>query len=297
MNKLPKYNRRSIRIKNYNYANPGYYFITICTYNRENLFGKIVNGKMILNSNGNIVKNEWYKTFKIRNNIILDAFVIMPNHFHTIINCCGNNGHYYCNGDIYKNPKHPYRDTAHCKNIVTGNHKYRDTAHCKNIVTGNHKYRDTAHCKNIVTGNHKYRDTAHCKNIVTGNHKYRDTAHCKNIVTGNHKYRDTARRVPILNARRVPILNARRDPILKHAQKQYTADRDPTTEQFGKPTSGSIPTIIRSFKSAVTKRINVDNKTPGGKIWQNGYYVHIFRSKNKLDIIRKYIINNPKNMK
>ncbi|MFC2097805.1 transposase [Bacteroidota bacterium] len=188
---------------------------------------------MILNSNGNIVKNEWYKTFKIRNNIILDAFVIMPNHFHTIINCCGNNGHYYCNGDIYKNPKHPYRDTAHCKNIVTG----------------------------------------------------------------NHKYRDTARRVPILNARRVPILNARRDPILKHAQKQYTADRDPTTEQFGKPTSGSIPTIIRSFKSAVTKRINVDNKTPGGKIWQNGYYVHIFRSKNKLDIIRKYIINNPKNMK
>jgi len=72
-----------------------------------------------------------------------------------------------------------------------------------------------------------------------------------------------------------------------------TACRAPTTEKFGKPVTQSIPTIIRSFKSAVTKQINIINHTPGQSIWQRGYYEHIIRDERELNRIRRYIINNP----
>mgnify|MGYP003564648071 CR=1 FL=1 len=72
-----------------------------------------------------------------------------------------------------------------------------------------------------------------------------------------------------------------------------TARRASTVERFGHPVSGSIPTIVRSFKSAVTKRINELNQTPGKKLWQRNYWEHIVRSKSELDRIREYIRNNP----
>lgn len=72
-----------------------------------------------------------------------------------------------------------------------------------------------------------------------------------------------------------------------------TARPAPTTEQFGKPVSGSIPTIIRSFKSAVTKNINELRNTPGIFVWQRNYYEHIIRDAAELNRIRNYIIENP----
>ncbi len=74
-----------------------------------------------------------------------------------------------------------------------------------------------------------------------------------------------------------------------------TACRAPTGEQFGKPVSGSIPTIIRSFKSAATKRVNESHGTPGTKLWQRNYYEHIIRNDDELNRIRQYIIDNPIN--
>jgi putative transposase len=67
----------------------------------------------------------------------------------------------------------------------------------------------------------------------------------------------------------------------------------PNKEQFGKPIAGSIPTVIRSFKSAVTKRINLmrPNKIP--PIWQDNYYESIVRIESGLDQVREYIFNNP----
>jgi len=72
-----------------------------------------------------------------------------------------------------------------------------------------------------------------------------------------------------------------------------TLQRAPTAEQFGKPTSDSIPTIVRLFKSATTKRINELRNTPGIPIWQRNYYEHIIRSEESLNRIRQYILDNP----
>jgi REP element-mobilizing transposase RayT len=85
MGDIMRHHRRSIRLKEYDYSQPGDYFITICTHNRECLFGEIVNGKMQLTPIGLIVEDEWKRTPLIRNNVELGPFVIMPNHLHGII--------------------------------------------------------------------------------------------------------------------------------------------------------------------------------------------------------------------
>jgi len=162
------HHRRSIRLKNYDYASSGVYFVTIVTHQRQCLFGAIVDGAMRLNEFGEIVCDEWLKTEIIRPRVQLDVFVIMPNHIHGII-----------------------------------------------IV-------------NDVDG---------C---------------CRG-----------------------------------------TLQRAPTIEQFGKPTSDSIPTIIRLFKSATTKRINEYRNTPAVSVWQRNYYEHIIRNETEWQRIRQYIANNP----
>ncbi len=70
--------RKSIRLKNYDYTQPGYYFATICTHNHKPIF--------LLNEEfKSIVRKEWYKTAIVRNYVIPDEYVIMPNHIHGII--------------------------------------------------------------------------------------------------------------------------------------------------------------------------------------------------------------------
>jgi REP element-mobilizing transposase RayT len=76
--------RRSIRLKEYDYSQAGAYFVTICTQHRKCLFGDVVDGEMRLNDAGRTVRDEWLKSQAIRNEIALDAFVVMPNHFHGI---------------------------------------------------------------------------------------------------------------------------------------------------------------------------------------------------------------------
>ena len=80
-----RYRIKSTRYSGWNYADEGYYFVTICTYGKEEFFGKVLNGKMQLNDIGKIVAEEWLKTPKIRKNITLDEWIIMPNHIHGII--------------------------------------------------------------------------------------------------------------------------------------------------------------------------------------------------------------------
>jgi len=80
-----KPNRRSIRLKHYDYSQPGLYFITICTQNKENLFGKIENGKMILNDAGTMVNRIWLEIPTIFANTRLHQYIVMPNHFHAIV--------------------------------------------------------------------------------------------------------------------------------------------------------------------------------------------------------------------
>ena len=164
------HHRKSIRLKGYDYTQPGAYFITFCTYQRMHLFGEIVNGEMILNDTGKIARDEWFKTSELRPYVKLyeDEFVIMPNHGHGII---------WIVDDF----------------------------------------------------------------------------------VGTRR-------------RRVPT---------------------ETIEKFGKPVKGSIPTIVRAYKSAVTYAVNAAQNSRGAVLWQKNYYEHIIRNDHELHNIRSYIVNNP----
>jgi REP element-mobilizing transposase RayT len=166
------HHRRSIRLKGYDYTQPGAYFVTFCAYQRQHLFGEVVDGNMVLNESGKIARDEWFKTAELRPYVKLydDEFVIMPNHGHGII---------WIEDDL-------------------------------------------------------------------------------------------------VGARR------RRAPT-------------ETTEKFGKPVKGSIPTIVRAYKSAVTYAVNKLENQLGAVLWQRNYYEHIIRNDRELHNIARYIQFNPLN--
>ena len=80
-----KYYRRNLRLKGYDYSRPGAYFITICTHERQFLFGEISDGKMLLNRYGRVAHNQWRSLPRNRTGVNIDAFVVMPNHIHGIL--------------------------------------------------------------------------------------------------------------------------------------------------------------------------------------------------------------------
>jgi len=169
--------RRSIRLPGFGYAGPGAYFITLCTHHREHLFGEIVNGEMVLNDLGKIVRDEWNQTSVLRANIELGEFVVMPNHFHGII--------------IIHESVGAYRHTP-----------------------------------------------------------------------------------------------------LQNNPANHTPLRSDHPTAFCSP-SKNLGAVVRGFKSAATKRINIWRNSPGVPVWQRNYYEHIIRDEKSYLEIAQYIFDNP----
>lgn len=93
--------RRSIRLFEFDYTQPGAYFVTICAHNRQKIFWEVQDGQVKVNWIGRIVREEWWRTEVIRQNVFLDQFVVMPNHFHAIFH-------------VTKSMKHEDAVRAHC---------------------------------------------------------------------------------------------------------------------------------------------------------------------------------------
>ena len=81
-------NRKSARLKGYDYTSMGYYFITINSKNKRCIFGKIKDEVMYPNKLGEIIIEEWETMAKIRKNIKLHEYVVMPNHFNAVVEIC-----------------------------------------------------------------------------------------------------------------------------------------------------------------------------------------------------------------
>ena len=161
-----RHHRRSLRLPKYDYASVGKYFITICAYQRQCLFGEILGGEMQSSEFGEVVQRCWQAIPIHFPNVQLDEFVVMPNHIHGVI-------------------------------------------------------------------------------FIT----------------------DSDRRGMALPC--------------------------PYDRKFGKPIAGSLPTIIGSFKSAVTKHINQIRNMPETPVWQRNYYEHIIRNETALQHVQHYIQSNP----
>src|SRR2546427_10465158 len=87
---MPKYDphryaRHSFRVQGYDYTQQGMYFVTICTFQRECLLGVVENDMMVAKQMRRIVEDDRLNTPILRSNVLLDTFVVIPNHFHGII--------------------------------------------------------------------------------------------------------------------------------------------------------------------------------------------------------------------
>mgnify|MGYP001603222805 CR=1 FL=1 len=78
-------NRKLNRLKDYDYSQAGYYYVTVCTKDRQEWLGEIKDGAMIFNECGGIVGRYWAQIPQHYGNVTLDEFVVMPNHVHGII--------------------------------------------------------------------------------------------------------------------------------------------------------------------------------------------------------------------
>jgi len=85
-----KYRIESARREGWDYADNGYYFVTICTKDREYYFGEIENGDMVLSEMGLIAKNIWCEISKHFPHAELDEFIVMPNHIHGLLYLSGH---------------------------------------------------------------------------------------------------------------------------------------------------------------------------------------------------------------
>jgi len=184
-------NRKTIRLKHYDYALAGAYFVTICAADKRCIFGKIVGEAMELNNLGRIVENCWQQIPKHSENAELDEFVIMPNHLHGIIILHENNS---CRG-------------AACSARNSGAH--RDTT-------------------------------------------------CS-----------TSETVPSRGA----ACSAR--------------------PEFSIMRSGTLSTIVRSFKSAASKITREKNLIGFQPLWQRNFFERIIRDDDALMKAREYVVNNP----
>jgi REP element-mobilizing transposase RayT len=223
------HHRKSIRLPGYDYSREGAYFITICTADREWLFGKIENGEMHLNEFGKIVWKIWDETPSHFPHISMGEFVVMPNHVHGII--------------FINEP------AASCVGA-------RDDVGARHAVPL-HVANETMDGSNAMA-EHVANETMDGSNAVP--------KHVANEPV------DESQPMPVGARHAVPLRQ---------------------TEQFGKPTVGTIPTIVRSFKSAVTKMINEQRSPIHTPIWQRNYWEHIIRNENSFKMISTYIINNP----
>ena len=77
--------RKLNRCRAFDYSLPGFYYLTICTKNRINWFGDVVDEKMILNVCGDVVNEFWKLIPRYYENVSLDKYIVMPNHMHGII--------------------------------------------------------------------------------------------------------------------------------------------------------------------------------------------------------------------
>jgi putative transposase len=227
------HNRQSIRLDEYDYSRPGYYFVTVCADDREtNPFGEVVDGAMILNEIGTIVRNEWVKTGMLRSNVKIDEFVVMPDHIHGIIRILGKPA---CRGTSRRALSEQGMDVNRAQ-------------------------------------------------PQNGSAMEMDRSQCAQSEFGSTIQKGTSRRAPTEPGNTEPG-NA--------VMLRCTPVQPQPYEQFGRSTPDSIPTMVRLFKSAAAKRINILRGTTGKSVWQRGYYEHIVRPGKELLIIRKYIEANP----
>jgi putative transposase len=254
-------NHRSLRLKGYDYAQTGTYFVTICTPKKQSLFGEVVGGEMVLNDVGRIIQMCWSQIPNHSPQVILDAFVIMPDHIH---------GSIIISPQLPVGAKHfsPNADVPHTRNDGAPYTRNDGAPHAPNNVSNGN-----GELTNLVGAKHfsPNADVPYTRNAdvpYTRNDGVPYTPHEGSPYDETHD---------IPNGLNGGLTN---DVYATRARAKHVSPLRVGTSQ-------TIGSIVRGFKIGVTKHV-------GYSIWQCNYYEHIIQNDMSFAHIRHYIANNSK---
>jgi putative transposase len=115
--------RKRNRLDEWDYSRDGFYFVTVCVKGMKNIFGDVKNGEVCLNKYGDIVKGQWNWLSQNFEYILLDTFIVMPNHFHGIV-IINSKGEFTNEGEnIYNHNNNlaaSFKKDVNTNNVVTG---------------------------------------------------------------------------------------------------------------------------------------------------------------------------------
>ncbi|MEO6131584.1 MAG: hypothetical protein ABIQ02_07035 [Saprospiraceae bacterium] len=257
------HHRRSIRLKGYDYSKKGLYYITVCMQNRKNLFGNITNGIMIPNDAGLMVLR-WY--FELENkfpDIKCGVHVVMPNHFHCIIENVGYDRYRTCESMgspiINENDISPIDNAIRC----TGEPR------CSPIISENG-------ISPIISEN----DISPIDNAI----RCTGEPMCSPILSDNGIS-------PILSDNGIsPIDN----------MGENFGEMGENFGEMGEHIGSPLHRVMQWFATMTTNEYIRGVKTFGWerfdkKLWQRNYWEHVIRNESEHERISNYIVKNPKN--
>jgi len=198
-NNPQSHNRRSIRLKEYDYSQGGLYFITICVKDRICAFGEISDGKMILNTEGTIADDCWSEIPSHFPNAILHEYIVMPNHLHGIIELIQK-----IVGASHVMPKKDVPDSTgwashvmplHNELEQNKNHFSQPIPGSISVIVQQFKSSVTRHCKKINIQNFQWQSRFYDHIIRTG----KDYGHISDYIMNNPSNwdKDTFRTVKV----------------------------------------------------------------------------------------------------
>jgi REP element-mobilizing transposase RayT len=322
--------RKSIRLKGYDYSLAGLYFVTICTQNRAYLFGNIQNAQMILNDSGNMISKWYYELENKFPNIHCHQIIIMPNHIHFIVQIT------YENNDIQSGEQNDIQTGEHIGSplhqnqsenpptAVGANLRVRPSMRVCPDNAGehigsplqNHIFRvcpendinnppvgaDLRVCPdNDNMGENSNNNSGEHTDIQSNEHNNppatvrADLRVCPQLITGEHIGS------PLQNHifRVCPENDINNPPVgadLRVCPSMRVCPQLITGEHIGSP----LHVVIQWFKTMTTNHyirgVKQQNWQPfNGKLWQRNYWEHIIRNENSYQNISEYIKNNPQN--
>ena len=261
------HHRRSIRLKGYDYSQEGLYFITLCTQNRACLFGKIENGKMILNDAGQIANECWLNISNHFPNVMLHEFIIMPNHVHGIIQLVGANNY---------SPEKISSEFSSPENISQELNSSELNSPANNSPKINSPENNLSENQLTKIGNN------HLDGVGNDLNEIRVGNVSKNDFLNNHGAKNDG--VENHGAKNVSINHGAKNVSINHGAKNVSPLR-------GHSPSKTIGSIVRGYKIGVTNWFRYNGNME--KIWQRNYWEHIIRHEQSYHRIAEYIINNP----
>jgi REP element-mobilizing transposase RayT len=158
-----KYRTQTTRLQGWDYSSSGWYFITVCTRYHEIYFGEIKNDEMHLSELGHIAAGNWLGMARVYDILIMDAWIIMPNHFHCLIGIDNPNRSAYQPNEFKKMVKNSVSSVInHFKGRVTKHAKKENIPFQWQSRFYDHLVRDDEEFKriqNYINNNPKNWDT------------------------------------------------------------------------------------------------------------------------------------------